>query len=216
MPPRTRGQRRGDDTAEQIRLAGIRLFARSGYQATTTRDIAAEVGIKVGSVYNHFASKEDLLFVIMRGVMVDLVEEVERVAVAHPDPVERMRMMVATQVRLHAERAEEVFIGSSELRSLEGARLAAIVELRDRFSALFEKAVEDGVRSGVFHVSDVKMTTFGVVAIAIHVATWYKPNQRLSVDQIAAVFADFVLRGLTNPDEQAPMPSPAAVTPARG
>jgi AcrR family transcriptional regulator len=211
LPPRTRGQRRGDDTAEQIRLAGIRLFAKSGYQATTTRDIAAEVGIKVSSAYNHFASKEELLFVIMRGVMVDLVDAIERVAVAHADPVERMRMMVSRQVRFHAERAEEVFIGNSELRSLDGARLAAIIELRDRLSALFEKAVADGVRSSQFHAPDVKMTTFAIVAVGIHVATWYAPNRRLSVEQIAAAFADFVLRGLTNPDEQVRMP-PAAVT----
>lgn len=211
MPPRTRGQKRGDDTAEQIRLAGVRLFARSGYQATTTRDIAAEVGIKVGSVYNHFSSKEELLFVIMRGVMVDLVEAIERVAVAHPDPVERIRAMVATQVRFHAERAEDIFIGNSELRSLDGARLAAIIELRDRLGAIFEKAVADGLRDGSFHVPDGRMAAFAIVAIGIHVATWYRPNGRLSVDQIAAVFADFVLRGLTNPDEQVVMPAVGAV-----
>lgn len=214
MPPRTRGQRRGDDTAEQIRLAGIRLFARSGYQATTTRDLAAEVGIKVGSVYNHFASKEELLFVIMRGVMVDLVEAVEQVAVSHADPVQRMREMVATQVRFHAKRAAEVFIGNSELRSLEGARLAAIIELRDRFSELFRRTIEEGVEKGEFHVSDARMTTFGVVAIGIHVATWYTPTGRLQVDQIAAVFADFVLRGLKNPEEQVAMPTRSSIAAA--
>ena len=59
------------------------------------------------------------------------------------------------------------------------------------------------------------MTTFGVVAIGIHVATWYRPNGRLAVDQIAAVFADFVLRGLTNPQEQVPMPSASAISVSR-
>ena len=48
------------------------LFYEHGYHATTMRDVAAGVGIKAGSLYNHYASKEELLFQIAEGVMQDL------------------------------------------------------------------------------------------------------------------------------------------------
>lgn len=47
------------------------LFLRRGYNATSLREIADAVGVKAGSLYYHFASKEDLLVEILeRGMEV--------------------------------------------------------------------------------------------------------------------------------------------------
>src|SRR5204863_7239531 len=62
---RRRGRTTGENTAEEIRSVALDLFYKRGFQATTLRDIAAKVGIQVGSLYNHIASKGELLFEIM-------------------------------------------------------------------------------------------------------------------------------------------------------
>src|SRR5713226_6220135 len=41
--------------------ASYRLFVAHGYHATTMRDIAKEAGITAGSIYNHFADKEQIV-----------------------------------------------------------------------------------------------------------------------------------------------------------
>ena len=48
-------------TRESILLAALRLFSRKGYEGTSMRDIAAEVGITQGAIYKHFAGKDALL-----------------------------------------------------------------------------------------------------------------------------------------------------------
>ena len=48
-------------TKEKIMSAAIMLFSDNGYDKVSMRDIAAEVGIKAASIYNHFPSKEDIL-----------------------------------------------------------------------------------------------------------------------------------------------------------
>ncbi|MDR2752844.1 MAG: TetR/AcrR family transcriptional regulator, partial [Oscillospiraceae bacterium] len=48
-------------TREKIFLAAVRLFSAQTYGCVTMRDIAAQAGIKVASIYNHFASKQELL-----------------------------------------------------------------------------------------------------------------------------------------------------------
>jgi AcrR family transcriptional regulator len=48
-------------TKEKILTAAIKLFSLTGYDQVSMRDIAAEVGIGVASIYNHFPSKEDIL-----------------------------------------------------------------------------------------------------------------------------------------------------------
>src|SRR5688572_32250789 len=54
------GNRRG----ELLRSAA-RLFRRKGFDATSTRDIAAAVGMQSGSPFYHFKSKGALLYAVM-------------------------------------------------------------------------------------------------------------------------------------------------------
>lgn len=197
MPPRG-----GAKTAEAIRQAAVRLFYRHGYEATTQRDIAAEVGIKVGSLYNHISSKEELLFSIMHDINRDLLEVAQRTFAAHTDPVERMRAAVELHVSFHVARAQEVFIGNSELRSLPPVKRAAVIDQRDAYERMLREIVEHGVNAGVFHVADARLVTYAIVAIGTHVADWYRPDGRLGVDEIASVYSDFVLRSLVNPEQQ--------------
>ena len=45
--------------------AAAELFARRGYFATTTRDIAAAVGVKQPAIYKHFATKDEILMALV-------------------------------------------------------------------------------------------------------------------------------------------------------
>ncbi|WP_026928634.1 TetR/AcrR family transcriptional regulator [Glycomyces tenuis] len=47
-------------TRDAVLTAAVRVFARRGFAASTIRDIALEAGMSIGSVYRHYASKEEL------------------------------------------------------------------------------------------------------------------------------------------------------------
>ena len=61
-PPATKSER----TRQSVLDAAAHLFARRGYADTSMSDIAAEAGIKAGSVYYHFASKDELVYEVLR------------------------------------------------------------------------------------------------------------------------------------------------------
>ncbi len=67
-PPtiRTPKQKRSEETRAKIIEAGIRLFSSQGYHATSSKKIAREAGVSVGSFYNYFKDKKQLLFEIHR------------------------------------------------------------------------------------------------------------------------------------------------------
>ncbi len=46
-----------------------RCLTRKGYEGTTVRDIAAEAGVSIGTLYNYFASKEDLIEALSEHVL---------------------------------------------------------------------------------------------------------------------------------------------------
>lgn len=194
----TRRVRTGETTAQAIEHEAIQLFYKQGFRATSLRQIANRVGIQVGSLYNHISSKGELLFRIMEGVMLDLLEEMKEVA-ATEDVVERMRSLVYHHVRFHGEWAKEVFIGNTELRSLSRQQRSRIVALRNEYEKLFQKELEDGIAQGKFLPVDVKVISYGLIAMGVWVSSWYSPGGRLSLAEIADIYADFTLRGLWNP-----------------
>ena len=53
-------RRKGERTAERILDAAEALFAQRGYAGATLRDVAAKVGLRTPSLYNHFPNKESI------------------------------------------------------------------------------------------------------------------------------------------------------------
>ncbi|MFG0396580.1 TetR/AcrR family transcriptional regulator [Pseudomonas alloputida] len=60
---------------ERLRNAALDLFSANGFQSTSMRDLASQVGIHAGSLYSHIRSKQDLLFEIIEEAVDDLVTE---------------------------------------------------------------------------------------------------------------------------------------------
>src|SRR5689334_22341445 len=54
------------EAARRLMRAGLESFARRGYHATTTRDIATAAGMSPAALYVHFSSKAALLYEISR------------------------------------------------------------------------------------------------------------------------------------------------------
>ncbi len=172
-------------TKARIVDAAIDLFHRQGYNATSLRQIADGVGLQVGSLYNHMASKEQLLYEIMRDVMVELIQHTEEeMAAAGDDTLERLWAFLRASIHFHATRQKQTFIGNSELRGLLPEHREEIVELRDRYETLLRDTLQAAQDAGSIAVADVQLATFAALALCTSVATWYRPNGRLSLDDL--------------------------------
>ena len=71
---------RHPDTRERLERAALALFAAKGVDATTTKDIAAAVGISEGAIYRHFRSKDELAWQLFSTHYFALAEAIDRVA----------------------------------------------------------------------------------------------------------------------------------------
>jgi len=65
---------------ERILIEAARLFARRGYHATTTRQIAQAVGIRQPSLFHHFPSKRAIVQEILRSDLDEAVPSAEALA----------------------------------------------------------------------------------------------------------------------------------------
>ena len=74
-------------TRESILMAALRLFSRNGYEGTSMRDIAGEVGISQGAIYKHFTGKDALLEAICTCMEEDDATYAEAAGVPVEDPL---------------------------------------------------------------------------------------------------------------------------------
>jgi AcrR family transcriptional regulator len=186
----------GPKTMEAIRKAGLRLIFEHGYEAMSLRQLASEVGIQAGSLYNHITTKQELLFDLVQDHLNELLRQLELALKGKDRPVEKLRAFVAFHVLYHMTKKREVFITNSELRSLEPKNYAAIVTLRSAYERRLAGILADGVADGVFEVADVQVATFAILALLTGVCTWYRPGGRLSREAIVAVHERLVLSGI--------------------
>ena len=187
---RTQGSH-SDITGPRVRDAALQLFARHGYAAVSMRQIAAEVGVQAGALYNYTPDKQGLLMSLLQGHMDDLLAAWAAVPAA-PDPLARLQDFVRFHIRFHAARPEAVFISYMELRNLDPANFAVIEGLRRRYEDALEGILRQGRAAGVFVVPDTKIATLAVIAMLTGVNTWYRPGGRLSLEQVEGVYWDMV------------------------
>lgn len=89
------------DTYGDTLKAAAKLFRDQGYAATTLRQIAEKVGIKAGSIYYHFDSKEEILDKVLEtGILTALAEVQQRVNALPPDATSRERIAAAIEGHL--------------------------------------------------------------------------------------------------------------------
>ena len=183
-------------TERRIFDAATVLFYEKGYHASTMREVAAAVGIKAGSLYNHYASKEELLFRIAEGVMQELLDA-GRVAVAGSSlPRDQLRELIRSHVVYHAEQRFRARVADDQLRALGPERRAMVVAVRDAYERLWRDVLDAGRETHGWIVSDTPVVTFAVTTMCTAVDVWYREGGRLTPAEIAEVYADFVLRAL--------------------
>ena len=186
----------GPKTLAAIREAGLDLIYRHGYEAMSLRDLAARVGLQPGSLYNHIKTKQNLLFDLIHEHLVALHLEVEAALAGAADPRAQLEAFTAFHLTYHIERKREVFIGSSEIRSLEPENRAAIVALRRQYEDRLCAILEAGARQKLFHIKDVRVTGYAILAMLTGICTWYEPKGRIGRAQLIDIHTRLVLDGV--------------------
>lgn len=195
-----RGSRGGVRTSDSIREAAANLFYQRGFEATALRAVAAEVGIQVGSLYNHISSKDELLTDIMASIMDQLVHEVdEALASAGPGAGQRLVAALDVHLRYHAQHAREVFIGNSELRSLNETNLKTVTSRRGKYELVMRDLVVAAADEAGVELLDPQLQTYAILALGMHVSSWFQAKSKVKLEHVVSVYTELSLRQLGIP-----------------
>ena len=184
----------GEKTEAAIRAAAVSLIARHGYDAVSMRQLGEEVGVQAAALYRYFPTKEDLLFTLMREHMVDLIAAWEAARPATPEPTGRLAAFVGNHIRFHVARRHSTHVSNLELRSLSPERLSAILRLRNSYERELRQILREGAEAAVFDIDDVELTAMAIIQMITGVIVWFRPDERLSVEQVAETYHIMTMR----------------------
>jgi AcrR family transcriptional regulator len=182
---------------EVIRAVARRHFAEHGYAAASMREIAADAGITIATLYFHCATKEQLLFDVLERAMQRLSQAVEHaVAATGPEWFDRLAAAIGVHVEFCARGDYGATISTSELRGLSGVLREQHVATRDQYEEQFRALLRGGIAAGDFVATDVPVVTAGILSMGLGVGRWYHAGGRLTPAEIAAHYTRLIIDGL--------------------
>ena len=181
---------KGKKTAKSLLVAARDLFVLNGYAAVSMREIALKLGINAGAIYNHFPSKQEILFRLLEDHMVDLLEqwnilEVERSKLSD---LLILRMFVNFHINFHIDKSREVFLSYMELRSLDRRNFLKISKLRDEYESILQNILVLGKNNKNLDFDDSQITTKAILGTLSSLSHWYHQKGRLGAEDIRKIY----------------------------
>ena len=202
-PRKTESERDDGNRRQALIAAAARLFHRQGYDATSTREIAAQVGMQPGSPFYHFGNKQDLLLAVMaEGMKQASARQQAACAVldARTPPRERLRTLIRNQFDvLLGPDSDFIPVMLYEWRSLSAAQRQTITRIKDAYEADWTpvlQALHDS-RQLQAPVGLARLMIFGALNWSVQ---WYEPARknskatRASLDELTHTALQLFLR----------------------
>jgi AcrR family transcriptional regulator len=147
--PKSRMERRREDTRRRLMRATYEIIARRGLEGLVIQDITEAADVGYGSFYNHFTSKEAVVEAVTDAALARSAALYERLSGHAADPLERF----VFEMRACLEQsASDSLWGWFVIRTmLSGAQSRLVVADR------LKRSIEGGIAAGTFVVDDVEM-----------------------------------------------------------
>jgi len=197
------------DRRTQIAEAAAVLFAEHGYEATTVRQIADRVGMLAGSLYHHFATKDEMLHAVMRDRIGRLVGVNVDIAQLPVDAEKRLIVSAITRFRQYVEHWQYHTILLQEGRFFRrNPEFAYVVAAKEQAFAAQQVILREGMEAGLFRADMDTYLMIGTISRLLSTAAaWFLSGEIISSDQPAhyteevmlAFYLDSILRLVRTP-----------------
>jgi TetR/AcrR family transcriptional regulator, cholesterol catabolism regulator len=195
-PAKTRARHGAADSNRREALLRVcaRLFREKGFDGTKIRDISRAAGMHSGSPFYHFKTKQAMLVAVMEQGLVEGLRRTEDVMARKAAPRETFERLIRTHLEtICAEGNDFIPVLLYDWRSVTAANRRRIIALRDRYDALWQRAIDDLVAAGLL-TGDPQLARLLVLGAVNWSAKWYRRGGSASLDEIARSAAALFLR----------------------
>jgi TetR/AcrR family transcriptional regulator, cholesterol catabolism regulator len=186
---------------QQILDTATALFAEKGIVATTVRDVSEQAGILSGSLYHHFASKDEMIAQVVAPVITAQIDEFDRIVSQTSDPTEILRRVIAAEIAQSAVNPGVArILQQDEHHIRDFAGLDEVVTQRRSIRVRVESVIANGITTGQFRSDcDPRVATMALFHVTLGAYRLLKPLGPYDTEELTQQLTSLVLQGLRQP-----------------
>lgn len=176
--------------------AAASVFAEKGFHGASTRDIAERMGIKQGSLYYYFRSKEEALGEVCLFGIEDYVRRMEQIEASDQPFEAKLMATITSHLSSYREKNEALKVHNDERLYLPEEKRATLKQLGSRYRQRLESVFDEGVRSGVLRDSlDCHFAAQSVIGLCNSWGDIIVRDPELDLFEIIQKCTDLLLNG---------------------
>lgn len=167
IPSMIKNERLIEQRREQIIEGAVRLFVEKGFYKTTTREIARECGLSIGTMYEYIQSKEDVLFLVCEHIHSELERRLQKVMNEEDTGMESLQKSLKQLFRVMDEMRSLVLLIYQETKSLPKDKMKYVLKKEEDITNLFTRILEKGMNDGTIRIdpSSIKLMAHNIMVI---------------------------------------------------
>lgn len=182
---------------QEITKHSVKLFQEKGFSETSIQDIVDSLGVTKGTFYYYFKSKEQLLMDIHLRYIDELLNRQQEIIENEQSCRGKIVGIVKLIIGDISSTQANGRVYFREMRNLKPENAVIIKEKRAAFREKLEQIIIEGIEVGEFRQSlHPKMIALGILGVTNWTYQWMNPSGDISVEELAEMFADFILHGI--------------------
>lgn len=174
------------------------LFSKQGYQETSTRQIAAESGLKSGSIYHHFKSKEEILHALLKPFISETVPSYRKIVRESASQRDAFKNMIEFSLRRASRQPHIANIAIVEWSFFEGnSEFSYVAESWAEAREIWRDVLEKGAAKGLFRTDlEVRIVVSTITSLIASIARdQFRYNW--PIDALINTQTSILIRGLS-------------------
>jgi AcrR family transcriptional regulator len=162
------------------------------------QNVADEVGILKGSLYHHFKSKEDLLYLIVKEPIARMYQTMGEIVASESPAAAKLRRAILAHLDAFDRHYPHLFVYLRERDEMKRRFRERFKLSPKQYERFWQQIVREGMKTGEFRADlDVQVVSYGLLGMLNWLYKWYDPRGRLGVREVAGQFSALALAGLT-------------------
>ncbi len=183
---------------EEIKSVLAKLFARQGYDSTSMRGIAKELGMNQSSIYHYFKSKEEMLFTLIDETLNDALQQLEKIYFSFTDlsVEEKFHEILKFYVYYYVGDQERQILLIRDIDKLSPDLFNNLIKKRRRYLELMRYILNELKENNLIKDIDITVAAFAFFGMVHYTFRWYRKDGKIGLDEMVDEFLEIFTKGI--------------------
>jgi AcrR family transcriptional regulator len=183
---------------EVILEKAAHLFRKNGFNATSMRDLAENVGVEAASLYNHINSKAELLQEICFRIANKFTAYMDEIIAADMPAIAKIEAILRFHIKQMIHNYEEVYVSDREWKHLTDPYLSNFKNQRRTHRQRIASIIEEGIRKNEIKKIDAPTAVLIILHAVSGIESWHRSKEKISGELLEQNMVLILVEGLKN------------------